>query len=319
MNKPTRCLSSLFVSSFLFLGTAATAEETRDLLDLSAHLKGDGDDSFQGGTNVVVGQDEQTGKKYVTGVDGKGVLNIPVDLKEDFDIVVKLNCYQTKSSSRYIYLTLIDEADREYQVALRFWGYDTPNYKEKHVILTAGKTDNDNTDKSGMWKDSDTDNEVKLSVDGTMAEVYVNGLLSQQLPLKTGMNYTLLRFGDLTATDQLYELTLTTNGSDKVILPTSFDAGKLAGIEQCQMDPASCGITMGGGEQLGVIEHLQAFYDYFFANRGVNFNYPGNLVVPYEIAPEWQMDETLGYTVYLNDSNGNPTAYFDIAFTPTPP
>ncbi len=79
------------------------------------------------------------------------------------------------------------------------------------------------------------------------------------------------------------------------------------------------GILWEGGEQLGVIEHLQAFYDYFFANRGVNFNYPGNLFVPYEYAPEWEMGETLGYTVYLHDSNGNPTAYFDIAFTPTPP
>jgi hypothetical protein len=54
-------------------------------------------------------------------------------------------------------------------------------------------------------------------------------------------------------------------------------------------------------------------------NRGVKFDYPAKLKVPNEVAPEWQAGQILGYTVHLNDSKGNPTASFDISFSPTPP
>jgi len=316
MNKKlTRSAISLFSWACLCLGNPVAAE-TIDLLNLPALSEGA---AFLPADNVVVGQEEQTGVPYVTGVDGEGILKIPVNLTGDFDIVVKVNAYNEEPAYSYNIISMILTGEEEYQVALGFKGSKGEG-KNNHVILTAGK--DKSTDTSDSWKNSDTANVVKLSVVGTMAKVYVNDVYSQNMALKPGMTYTLLRFGKLSSTDKLYELTLTTNTSGAVVTPPTsgdFEAGYQAGMEQCQMDPVSCGITMGGGEQPGVIEHLQAFYDYFLANRGVNFNYPGNLVVPYEIAPEWQMDETLGYTVYLNDSNGNPTAYFDIAFTPTPP
>jgi len=123
-----------------------------------------------------------------------------------------------------------------------------------------------------------------------------------------------------------------------IVMADRFEEGKQIGLQQCQADPASCGIVMADrfeeGKQVGlqqcqslpassgqqgIIEHLQAFYDFFLANRGINFNYPSHLVVPNEQASEWQIGDTLGYTVYLKDGNGNPTAYFEIGFTPTSP
>jgi len=313
MNQSKCCLISLFVFSILLLGNAATAE-TVDLLNLSTYSEGA---VFSPADNVIVGQEEQTGVPYVTGVDGEGMLKIPVNLTGDFDIFIKVNTYH--EGFRRIYLTLSGET--EYQVALGLEGSKNED-KDEHVILTAGKDKSYDDSGEGGWKNSNIANEITFKVVGTMAKVYLNGeVFSQKLSLKPGITYTLLRFGKLSSTDKLYELTLTSTSGGVVTPPTSndFEAGYQVGIEQCQMDPASCGITMGSGEQLGIVEHLQAFYDFFFANRGVNFNYPGNLFVPYEYAPEWQMDETLGYTVYLRDSDGNSTAYFDIAFTPTPP
>jgi hypothetical protein len=249
MNKPTCCLSSLFVFSFLFLGNAATAE-TIDLLNLPALTEGA---AFSPADNVVVGKEEKTGIKFLSGVEGEGMLKIPVNLTGDFEILIKIKYYSKNSndccgsSSRYISLLLTGE-EKDYQVALGIWGYSSSSmsssYKDKHVILTAGK--DKSTDASDSWKSSDTANVVKLSVVGTMAKVYVNEVFSQKLPLKTGMTYTLLRFGKLTSTDQLYELTLTSTSGSVVTPPSSkdFDAGKQAGIQQCVTDPASCGIAV---------------------------------------------------------------------------
>lgn len=247
MNKLTCCLNSLFVFSFLFLGNVATAE-TIDLLNLPALTEGA---AFSPADNVVVGKEEKTGIKFVTGVEGEGMLKIPVNLTGDFEILIKIKYYSKNSKDccgdRYISLLLTGE-EKDYQVALGVWGYFSPSmssdYKNKHVILTAGK--DKSTDASDSWKSSDIANVVKLSVVGTMAKVYVNDVFSQKLPLKTGLTYTLLRFGKLTSIDQLYELTLTSSSGSVVTPPTSkdFDAGKQAGIQQCMANPASCGITV---------------------------------------------------------------------------
>jgi len=101
--------------------------------------------------------------------------------------------------------------------------------------------------------------------------------------------------------------------NDQPTTALTYDDGYKAGIAQCQMAPSSCGIEVG---QIGIIEHLQAFYNFFWEHRGSVVDFPGELAVPYEYATEWQDGNNLGYTVSLKDKNGQLKASFDIIFNP---
>jgi hypothetical protein len=234
--KKLRCcfVSTLFLAWLLLMG-AAYADT--DLLNLSAYSEGA---ALPYGENVVVGQDEKTAVKWVTtGAEkAEGKMKFPVSLSGDFDLVIKSNILN--STSKTLFLT----AD-EYQIKLTFG-----RYTFQAPSLSSGK-DTAN-DESKAYKE-DVTNVMKLSVKGSVAKLYVNDVFSLKLTLKPNLTYTQLLFNGLYDKDQLFELSLTGNGSGGSTQPpvsggNDFEAGKQAGIQagiqQCVANPSACGITV---------------------------------------------------------------------------
>jgi len=152
MHKLKCCIASTFLLFTLLLqGQVAWAET--DLLNLSSYQEAS---APLYGENVLVGQDEKSGVKYLT--VGKeegslGRLKLPVNLSGDFDVVVKIN----PSGWQAFFLT----AD-EYRIKVYFdW--------KGMVGLQAG-SDTGPGDDSKAWKSSTT-NTLKLSVSGNVAKM----------------------------------------------------------------------------------------------------------------------------------------------------
>jgi len=200
--KTLRCcfFSTLFLVG-LFFGPVANADT--DLLNLSAHSEGA---ALPYGENVVVGQNEDSGVKWVANNGGQGRLKFPVNLTGDFELFIKDYVSQCCDDTT-IFLT----AD-EYQIKISFGKYG-------YVKLETGK--NRASDQSKAWKDNGV-NTLKLSVKGNVAKLYVNDVFSQKLTLKPDLTYTLLLFNGLKKNDGLYELEI---GGSVGATPTPISSG----------------------------------------------------------------------------------------------
>jgi len=186
--KTLRCCfySTLFLVG-LFFGPVAHADT--DLLNLSAHSEGA---ALPYGENVVVAQDEGSSVKSVTGGLETGRLKFPVNISGDFELFIKVKLASSwGDSSKKIFLTA-----EEYKIEFVF-GSSTKS-------LSFGKERA--YDESKAWRKGNT-NELKLSVKGNVAKLYINDVFSQKLTtLKPGLTYTLLLFDKWVKNDQLYEL-----------------------------------------------------------------------------------------------------------------
>jgi hypothetical protein len=176
---------TLFLAG-LFMGPVANANT--DLLNLSAHSEGA---ALPYGENIVVGQDEHSSVKWVTGngvEDGR--LKFPVNISGDFELFMKVKFASSWSDIYKIFLT-----SEEYKIEFVFGSI---------IALSFGKENA--YDESGAWRKGNT-NELKLSVKGNVAKLYINDVFSQKLTtLKPGLTYTLLLFDKWLKNDQLYEL-----------------------------------------------------------------------------------------------------------------
>jgi hypothetical protein len=194
----------------LFCGPVANANT--DLLNLSAYSEGA---ALPYGENVIVGQEEGSTIKWVTGngvEDGR--LKFPVNISGDFELFLKVKFVKNWSSdyARKLFLT----AD-EYQITLTFFS--------SGVSLRADQILGP-SDQSNAWRAGQI-NTVKLSVKGNVAKLYINDVFSQKLTdLKQGLTYSLLLFAGLKKNNQLYELKI--DGSSGAT-PTPISSGGESG------------------------------------------------------------------------------------------
>jgi len=166
-----------------------------DLLNLSAYQEAT---TPLYGENVLIGQDEKTEIKWLTGgkeAGSSGRLKFPVNLSGDFEVVVKVNPHEEQA----FFLT----AD-EYRIRIGFARYGG-------VRLQAGSDTDDSWDTSSVWMGSTT-NTLKLSVSGNVAKLYVNDVFSQKLTLKADLTYTQWLYQGLDQSSKLYQVTLGGSG-----------------------------------------------------------------------------------------------------------
>ncbi len=188
------CIFSLFwLFTLLLQGQVAWAET--DLLNLSAYQEAS---TPEYGENVLVGQDEKSGVKYLTfgkEAGSTGRLKFPVSLSGDFDVVVKVKPDYFGVGEAF-FLT----AD-EYKIKVGFYLTGAIEFQ-----------DGSNTgsgDGSNAWK-MGTTNTLKLSVSGNVAKLYVNDVFYQQLTLKADLTYTQLLYQGQNS--QLYQVILGGSG-----------------------------------------------------------------------------------------------------------
>ena len=151
-----------------------------DFLNLSAYSEGDTLD-----TNLIVGINEDTNQKWISGYTGDGSLTVkPVDLSDEFEIVIKA----VPKSSTTTYIFLISGEDK---IELRF------SYVGVYLNKASG---------GDSWRINDV-NVMRLYVNGTVAKLYVNDVFYQKVTLtKPNLTYTQITVNDLAKTQYLYEL-----------------------------------------------------------------------------------------------------------------
>ena len=210
---------SLMAIVFLFArnGIAET-----DLLNLSAYEEGD---SPPYGENVVVGQSEQTGVKWITGIrtdiNVSGQLKFSVNLSGDFEVFFE--------EDYWIELLLIAD---EYKIQINgdalYAGNEYAGKDQSNLQLIGSKR---------AWK---------LSVKNNIAKLYVNDVFSQKINLKPDLTYTQLIIRGIGNYEKIYALKI--SGSSGSTQPSNnssdFESGLQAGIQQCLSNPASCGIAL---------------------------------------------------------------------------
>jgi len=201
MNRLRCCFYSTLFLVGLFLGPVANADT--DLLNLSAHSEGA---ALPYGENVVVGQSEDSGVKWVTGGLETGRLKFPVNISGDFELFMKVKFANSWSDIYKIFLTA-----EEYKIEFAFGSIITLSFGKENAH-----------DESGAWRKSNT-NELKLSVKGNVAKLYINDVFSQKLTtLKPDLTYTLLLVNGLKKKDRLYELKI---GGSVGATPTPISSG----------------------------------------------------------------------------------------------
>ena len=242
------------ILAFLFLGNIANAET--DLLNLGSYNEGD---TPSYGENVVVGQDETTAVKWITGAENASGnlkrLKYSTSLSGDFELFVKADIYSTYNSGGEIEIFLI--ANDEYKIKLQILNSTSYFYAD-------GKSAGN--DQSDAWTGSI--NQVHLKMVNNVAKLYVNDVFSKKITLKPDLTYTQMLVNVKSSRDQLYELTTsgaasgnvtpTTNNPqtcntiesspanvpNNILLAEELEKGKQAGIKQCVDNPSSCGIDI---------------------------------------------------------------------------
>jgi len=208
----------------LFGGRGAIA---LDLLNLSANSEGS---SVPYGKNVIVRQDRTTGKKFLSyhpSATEEGSLTFSgLNVSGDLEIVV----------------------DTGYKTHVDFKLISGDNY----IVLTKGY---DELGDTGYWALNDGKDSLhhlefvdvttaKLSITVNTATLYYKEQEFIKISLaKPFLTYTDLEVNEINSNDdELYELSIN--------IDNQFEKGKQAGIQQCVANPASCGITSGGGSAI---------------------------------------------------------------------
>ena len=151
-----------------------------DFLNLPAFNEGD-----TLGDNLIVGMDEVTQEKWISGYTGDGILTVePVALSDEFEVVVRA----VPKSNTYTSIFLVSGEDK---ITLQF------NRDRAYLNSASG---------SGSWRVSDV-NVMRLHVNGTVAKLYVNDVFYQKVTLtKADLTYTQITISDLAKTQYLYAL-----------------------------------------------------------------------------------------------------------------
>ena len=151
-----------------------------DFLNLPAYNEGD-----TLGENLIVGVDEVSQTKWISGHTGDGSLTVePVALSDEFEIAVRT----VPESATDTHIFLVSGEDK---IELKF------NCCGAHLNNTAG---------GGSWRSFDV-NVMRLYVNGTVAKLYVNDVFYQKVTLtKADLTYTQITISDLAKTQYLYAL-----------------------------------------------------------------------------------------------------------------
>ncbi len=158
----------------------ATVEEY-DFLNLSAQSEGDTLDE-----NVIVGVDEDTGEKWISGHTADGRLTIePIALSDEFELTVKVKVTSYSNSPD---IFLVSGEDR---IRLEFEDVSAS------LNGASGGT---------SWRGFDV-NTMRLHVNGNIAKLYVNDVFYHKVTLDKGdLTYTSLAINDIATTTRIYEL-----------------------------------------------------------------------------------------------------------------
>lgn len=171
----------VFIGVFLFSGNAAIAQDDfTDYLNLASRQEGS-----TLGDNLIVGMNEETQVKWISGHTGDGILTVePVALSDEFEIAVRA----VPKSVTETHIFLVSGEDR---IELRF---------DKYGANINNATGGDS------WRLSDV-NVMRLHVNGTVAKFYVNDVFYQKVTLDKGdLTYTQITISDLATTQYLYAL-----------------------------------------------------------------------------------------------------------------
>ena len=193
-----------------------------ELLNISSYSEG----YTSLGENMIVGMIEKTGEKYLTGYNGKGKIQFPVNLSSKFEASIKIDC----QSGNLDFFILSEESYIKAEL-LCFGVLPGAN-----ISLQGQSSDN------SAWI-SKGKNDIKISVKDSTVRLYVNDAFSNKFTLHDGsLTYSKLSIGGLSEDGSLYEVNVTGSGGTT----TDFEKGKQAGIQQCVTNPQSCGIAIGG-------------------------------------------------------------------------
>ena len=186
-----------------------------DFLNLPAFDEGD-----TLGENLIVGMDEVTQEKWISGHTGDGSLTVrPVALSDEFELTVRA----LPKSDTYTCIFLISGEDK---IRLIF------NRREANLYGGAG---------GDSWRYSDI-NVMRLHVNGTIAKLYVNDVFYQKVTLDKGdLTYTQITISDLPTNQYLYELK--SNNLKRTSTPPVEDC---AGIMGGSAYIDGCGNCVGG-------------------------------------------------------------------------
>ncbi|HAI70160.1 MAG TPA: hypothetical protein DCM38_12090 [Gammaproteobacteria bacterium] len=219
--KQLKCwlISTVFLVG-LFGGSGAIA---LDLLNLSAYAKGS---PVPYGKNVTVMEDPTTGQKWLsyqprateTGLLTFSDLNVSGDIEIVVDVSNISEFELVLTSSNGDLISLVGTTRFQYPSVVTFW-----NLNDNLIEISATK--------------------VKLSISEQTVKLYDEAKderLAKITLAKPFLTCTDIEVKGIDSSrDELYELTINTD--------IQFDKGKQAGIQQCVANPASCGITSGGG------------------------------------------------------------------------
>ncbi|MFK5970558.1 MAG: hypothetical protein QM487_10620 [Candidatus Marithrix sp.] len=261
-------MKKILLFGILVLFVSVVNAET-DLLNLGSYNEGD-IPSY--GENVVVGQDETTSVKWVTGAENASGnlkrLKYSTNLSGDFELFIKADVsFIGYSGSSEIEIFLI--ANDEYKIRLEI------NNNRGYLYADGKSAGNDQSD---AWTSGI--NQVKLKIVNNVAKLYVNDIFSRKITLKPDLTYTQMLVNIKSSNDQLYELTTsgvatgnvtpTTTGEPQtcnttlvetspadipsnILLAEELEKGKQAGIQQCIDNPSSCGINITSTNNTGTI------------------------------------------------------------------
>jgi hypothetical protein len=219
------CLSIML--SWLLLFNAVNAAELLNLVS-----RAEGDKTL--GENVIVSKVEQTGVKYVTGYNGLGRLQFPINLSTDFE--VSFRAYVNSGTLQMMLAS--DESFTQVDIS----SYDAAGI---YGYLKGTSVSDVSLDKTS-WA-ARAINAVKLTVKDGVVKVYINDAFAGKYSLpKANLTYTKLTFQGIEAdVMKLYEI----NASVSTIPTTP----KLAGISTRgrigtdPMDYLIAGLLVQGG------------------------------------------------------------------------
>jgi len=233
------CLSIML--SWLLLFNAVNAAELLNLVS-----RAEGDKTL--GENVIVSKVEQTGAKYVTGYNGLGRLQFPVNLSTDFEVSFRI--YASSDTLQ----TILASDESFIQIDIGSYGGSGINgYLKGTSVSTVS------ADESG-WTPGSI-NAVKLTVKDGIVKLYFNDAFAGKYTLpKANLTYTKLTFQGIAAdVMKLYEINA--GGSAGTTTPTTptTAAIKLAGISTRgrigtdPMDYLIAGLLVQGGTKLLIV------------------------------------------------------------------
>jgi len=232
------CLSIML--SWLLLFNAVNAAELLNLVS-----RAEGDKTL--GENVIVSKVEQTGAKYVTGYNGLGRLQYPINLSTDFEVSFKV--WGTSGALQ----TILTTDESSIQVDTGFY-----TYSKASIYLKGTSVSTVSADDSG-WTVGAI-NTVKLVVKDGIVKLYLNEIFAGKYTLpKANLTYTKLILQGITAdTMKFYEINASgSTGGGTVIPPTT--TPKLAGISTRgrigtdPMDYLIAGLLVQGGTKLLIV------------------------------------------------------------------